>query len=226
MSYFYTYLGCTRTSALVVIKGDSAPPQFKFKVDNEWRDEVIPTQLKSFEGHYVWRLEWKVLQTEKEQEIDYSIDDGKLFRYVVPASDKPLRMAYGSCFGFSNLGYMKKVKEKDQMWYVLRDKHGVKPYHLMLMGGDQVYADMMWETVPLLKAWFDNPIEIRVRNQSKEFRDLMSAHVGKFYFDLYCNQLKHKAPASVMSRIPSLMMWDDHDKLASKTKQVFRTNAF
>lgn len=197
-----------RTSALVVIKGSAAKPHFKFKVGKDSLGENKATLLKSFEGRHVWRLEWEVAQTDQEQAVTYWINDGSPFRYVVPERDKPLRISYGSCFGFSSMGEMKKVAVKNAMWQVLQAQHKIKPYHLMMMGGDQVYADSMWEVVAPLKAWFDLSIKKRVQASfSAEMRKL----VEQFYFNLYCDRWSQPEVAAVMSQVPSLMMWDDHD---------------
>lgn len=197
-----------RTSALVVIKGSATKPHFKFKVGKDQLGEEKATLLKSFDGRHAWRLEWAVAQTEQEQPVTYWINDGSPFRYVVPERDKPLRVSYGSCFGFSSIGAMKKIAVKDAMWQVLHREHKIKPYHLMMMGGDQVYADSIWEAVPALKTWFDLPIKKRVQAPfPAETRKL----VEKFYFDLYCERWSQATVAAVMSQVPSLMMWDDHD---------------
>jgi phosphodiesterase/alkaline phosphatase D-like protein len=101
------------------------------------------------------------------------------------------------------------------MWQVLQQRHKEKDkdgnpqaYHLMMMGGDQVYADSIWEAVPPLKTWFDLSIKKRVQ---APFTAEMRKLVEQFYFDLYCDRWSQGAAATVMSQIPSLMMWDDHD---------------
>lgn len=210
--------GNWRTSALVVIKGTNSKPHFKFKAGKDALGEDKATLLKSFDGRHVWRLEWQVAQTGEEQQVTYWINDGSAFRYTVPAGDKPLRISYGSCFGFSSVGAMKKVAVKDAMWQVLQQKHkekpqddnkdNVGPFHLMMMGGDQVYADSIWEMVAPLKNWFDLSIKKRVK---EPFTAEMRKLVEQFYFDLYCDRWSQGAAAEVMSQIPSLMMWDDHD---------------
>lgn len=152
------------TSALVVIKGDTTPPQLKLTIGAASLNQEKAILLKTFKDRHAWRLEWGVEQTNAEQPIDYSINDGPTFRYVVPERDKPLRIAYGSCFGFSDIKSMKKVKEKHGTWEVLRQKQAAaKPFHLLLMGGDQVYADEMFVTIAPLRAWFDKSIKKRIQ---------------------------------------------------------------
>lgn len=200
--------GHWRTSALVVVKGDSTEPLLKFTVGGAQQDQETAKLLKTFGDRNVWRLEWSVAQMNHEQPIDYSIDGGAIYRYIVPASGNLLRIAYGSCFGFSSLKSMNKVKEKNAMWAVLQEQYKAKPYHLMMAGGDQVYADLMWETIPQMKKWSSMSIKDRVK---ASFTEAMRKAVEGFYFNLYCERWTQPEPAAVFSQIPQIMMWDDHD---------------
>lgn len=197
-----------RTSALVVTEGDSAPPKIKLKVGEIHREETAAILLKTFKNRSVWRIEWQVEQKVGEQTVEYSVNGGTTFRYVVPERGKPLRIAYGSCCGFSHPKDMKGIENKNAMWCVLDDRHKTKPYHLLLMGGDQIYSDSIWELITPLKEWFDKSIAKRV---AASFTKEMDTQVEQFYFDTYCRRWSQKEVADVMAQIPSLMMWDDHD---------------
>ena len=196
------------TSALVVVQGDATQPQLTFTVGGTQQNEETATLLKIMGDCSVWRLEWSVQQTNAEQAVNYSIDVGGNYHYVVPASANPLRIAYGSCFGFSSLKYLNKVAVKNAMWTVLHNKYVEKPYHLMMAGGDQIYADLMWETVPAMKDWSGKSFPERV---AAPFTLEMEAVVAEFYFNLYCERWSQPEQAAVFSEIPQIMMWDDHD---------------
>jgi PhoD related phosphatase len=201
--------GRWRTSALFVTRGEAPPPRLTFTVGGTRQNASAPVQLKSVGEHHVWRATWAVPQTAQEQAVEYSVDGGQTaFTYVVPAQDRPLRLAYGSCCGFSSLKDMKKVTEKNAMWQGLDDAHRATPYHLLLLGGDQMYADLIWDVVPPLHDWFNHPLADRVK---APFDGQMSQLVERFYFDLYCERWSQPEPAAVLRQIPSLMMWDDHD---------------
>jgi hypothetical protein len=197
------------TSALVVVEGDWTQPQLKFTVDGgAQQNEDKAIGLKIFGNRHVWRLEWAVKQTNSEQWVDFAIDGGAGYRYVVPEIEKPLRIAYATCFGFSTLKFMNQVAVKNAMWTVLQEKYEEKPYHLMMAGGDQIYADLMWETIPVLKDWAGKSFEKR---KQASFTPAMQEAVAEFYFNLYCERWSQPEPAAVFSRIPQIMMWDDHD---------------
>lgn len=197
------------TSALVVLQGDEAtPPQLTVSLGGVSRAEGKAVLLKTHAGRCVWRLDWSVRQTDTEQPVGYSIDGGEEFQYMMPGQDTPLRICYGSCFGMHTLQDINKVKTRNRMWKVLQGVHGEKPYHLFFLGGDQVYADQVWEAVPPLREWLGKSVKKRA---PAPFTADMRQQAAQFYFGLYCQSWSQKRPAAVLARIPTLMMWDDHD---------------
>ena len=196
------------TSALVVLQDTDSPPQLTFTVDGVSGAEEKAVLLKKYAGRHVWRLDWSVAQTNQEQPVDYAINGGETYRFVVPEQNKPLRICYGSCFGVNTLQDVNKVRNKNAMWKVLQRVHQEKPYHLFFLGGDQIYSDQVWETVQPLRDWLHKPLKKRVQ---APFTADMEQQVAQFYFDLYCQMWSQKHPAAILSQIPTLMMWDDHD---------------
>lgn len=200
--------GYWRTSALVVLKDDAEIPQLYYTVSGEPPQAAPAILLTSYKNYRVWRLEWAVPQTSAEQWVTYAVNAGEPFCYVVPARDASLRIGYGSCFGFSSRKDMTKVRDKNGMWKRLRRQHALQPYHLLIMGGDQVYADWVWEAVAPLRDWLNKPLRKRVEDP---FTTAMQQQVAAFYFELYCRKWRQRVPAGMMRQIPTLMMWDDHD---------------
>ena len=90
----------------------------------------------------------------------------------------------------------------------MASKHSDSPYHLLLMGGDQIYADSIWEVVPSIKRWSEKKAE---RRSTAPFTPTMGRQVERFYFELYCSRWAQAEPARMFTRIPTVMMWDDHD---------------
>src|SRR3546814_15361318 len=88
------------------------------------------------------------------------------------------RAAYTSCNGFSSFKAMKGVTDKNALWKHLARQHKKVPFNLMLMGGDQVYADSMWETVPSMQAWAG--LEFDEGNKA-EATDEMIGELERFY---------------------------------------------
>ncbi|MDB5262226.1 MAG: hypothetical protein JWQ14_1507, partial [Adhaeribacter sp.] len=143
------------TSVLVVLPEEAGTPQVTVSESDEFLTAAKALLLKTYAGCNVWRLDWWVGQTDKEKLINYTFHSGASYRYLVPAQNQPLRICYGSCFGVHTLKDVNKVRNKNAMWKVMRQKHGEKPYHLFFLGGDQVYSDQVWENVPALRDWLN-----------------------------------------------------------------------
>ncbi|GEO04061.1 metallophosphatase [Adhaeribacter aerolatus] len=186
---------------------NATPPQLTFTVGG-FQANAVAVLLKTFAGSYVWRLDWWVAQTNSEQIVTYAVNNGTAYQYLVPELNKPLRICYGSCFGVHTLQDVNKLRNKNAMWKVLARVHQEKPYHLFFLGGDQVYSDQVWEMVPALRNWLSKKLKKRVQ---APFTPEMEQEVASFYFNLYTRMWSQKQPAAILSQIPTLMMWDDHD---------------
>jgi hypothetical protein len=199
--------GRWHTSALVVLAAPAAP-RLLLTIGGAPQPAAQPILLKAYAGCRVWRLEWSVAQTDLDQPVDYAVNESETFRYLVPAQNQAPRICYGSCFGVHNLQDLNKVKYSQGMWKVLQRVHASQPYHLLFMGGDQVYSDNLWEAVGPLRDWLRLPLKKRILAL---FSEEMQQQVAQFYFALYCQVWCQKRPAALMAQIPTLMMWDDHD---------------
>jgi hypothetical protein len=96
----------------------------------------------------------------------------------------------------------------------------VQRFHLMLMGGDQLYFDSIWEDLPKLKQWVG-----LARNNQLAFvvTPTLEKEIEDYYFSLYAKRwlpparkpwgtaMANGDAADAMARIPTVMMWDDHD---------------
>lgn len=143
------------------------------------------------------------------KQVSYTVtgDDGPR-TFTVPAQGQTPRLAYTSCNGFSSAKVMKSVGDKNERWRDMAAEHAKAAFHLLLMGGDQVYADSLWEVVPVIKAWVERPVKQRI---AAAFTATMQAKVERFYFDLYCSRWSQPEVREMLASIPTVMMWDDHD---------------
>ena len=200
--------GLWNTSALLVTRDSVESINLSYTIPNGNEETIAADLLHEAEGKRVWRWRWKIKQTEDNQVIQYQVSGGGTYSYVIPAIDEKLRIAYGSCFGFHGAETMKN-KDKEAMWKILEKENEKENYHLMIMGGDQIYADALWEKVEVMADWLDDPVEER---ENSLFTDEMEEELEKFYLELYTNLWGAKYLAGkTMSQIPTLMMWDDHD---------------
>ncbi|MDP3702663.1 MAG: alkaline phosphatase D family protein [Hylemonella sp.] len=163
-----------------------------------------------------WRFEFAVAQTAVAQDVAYSIG-GESHGLCVPARDALPALAYASCNGFSDPTLMKKVREPNALWARLGRLHAVQdrvdsqsygPLHLLLLGGDQVYSDAMWAVIPELKAWCALP---RDKRWKAAFTATLRRKVEAYFSSLYLERWSQPEVAAMLARLPTVMMWDDHD---------------
>ncbi|MDM5056166.1 alkaline phosphatase family protein [Aeromonas dhakensis] len=166
-----------------------------------------------------WRLVWQASPKSKAgTPVDYEILLDKQpaqdlagydkWQFHLPGKKEPVRIGYASCNGFSDFKLLTSTPAPYVMWDKLAAEHKAHPFSLLLMGGDQVYADSLWTSVPTLKAW--NELD-RAEKVKRKATRAMVEQLDRFYCDLYCKQWGRLEVAFMLARVPSAMMWDDHD---------------
>lgn len=184
---------------------------------------------------------------ENERKVEFGVSPGgPSWHFTVPGKGDAPRMAYVSCNGFSDpIGMRKLVRpenavwsdllcnhdlslrprdyllDKEQLWHEARiHDHGLQRFHLLVMGGDQIYLDSIWEDLKALKQWvgLSRPQQLRFK-----VTKALDKAIEEYYFGLYSRrwlptsrrpwgqQSASLDSADAMARIPTIMMWDDHD---------------
>jgi hypothetical protein len=232
------FRGATATHwnvGVLLVTGQSHLPKVKCSVGTV-SDPVV---LKSHKGKITGlsqtvarkavRFDLSIPLTKVEQIVRYEVD-GKKFEFAVPGNGQPTRLAYTSCNGFSSAsaaaGYTTE-QEKNERWVHMLARHQGKDdlaklageggwkagrFHLLLMGGDQVYADAIFETGEI-KKWDTSWWQFWQPDKTKApFTSKMSEETTNFYFnETYIARWSQPSVAAVFARVPTLMMWDDHD---------------
>lgn len=235
--------GKWKVSALIGIDEHEKPPTFT--VDGKAISKNLV--LLKHGGRQYLRYDLTTKQGEHERRVEYAIKDlNEAWHFTVPGKDYAPRMAYVSCNGFSDPSSIRKLikgenavwadllcnhdkqvrpadymLDKEQLWHESRthDKN-LQRFHLLLMGGDQIYFDSIWEDVKELKGWIGLP-----RDQQLEFpvSPELDSRIEDYYLTLYASRwlptereawgsgTKSLDAAQAMSRTPTVMMWDDHD---------------
>jgi len=193
-------------SGLVI--ADGAPGGLTWRCGNH-TGRVLPEELLRNGGRAAWRYRFAAPLGPQESTIEYDVAD-RSHRVGLPAADATPRMAYASCNGFSALKDMKRIADKNAMWRAMADRHASAPYHLLLLGGDQIYADSMWEIVPTLRAW--GALSFAAANKAR-FTNRMRKEVEAFFFDLYATRWAQPEVAAMLASVPTVAMWDDHEIL-------------
>lgn len=118
------------------------------------------------------------------------------------------RIAYVSCNGQEEGDHRRPLHERNAMWCRLADEHDRAPFGLMLQGGDQLYADEVLTVHPVLQRWSKCRTAHKARH---EFSDGAREAAERFFVERYLTLYSQPGIAHLCARVPSLMMWDDHD---------------
>jgi len=201
--------GAWKLSALVATD-DGKPPALEF--ESGGAPGTIPAKaIGGFKAGRaelaLWRYDFLVKQTAAAGAARYTLD-GTQRTIQVPALDAAPRIAYASCNGFSSLKLMKSTKVPYALWEDLARKHAAEPFHLLLLGGDQLYTDSMWEELEALAAWAALPTNEGVKREAPAS---LRQQVSNFFRTLYPRRWSQPEIAEALACIPTLMMWDDHD---------------
>ncbi len=212
------FLGCQNgawgVSVLVVADAADAPPSLTLSspgLSVSRSSAAVPGQPCT-----AWRFDVAVPQTAVSQAVGYRIGS-QSFGFSVPPVNAMPSMAYASCNGFSSASLMKATPQPNALWARLGRLHTLEdrvdaqtfgPYHLLLLGGDQIYSDAMWDVLPDLHAWsqLDRPLRI-----AAPFSAAMQSALTAYYSGMYLQRWSQPDVAAALARIPSVMMWDDHD---------------
>ncbi|MEK6736506.1 MAG: alkaline phosphatase D family protein [Pseudomonadota bacterium] len=196
-----------KVSVLLVSENEANAPTVRYGAAD---DEAMPVNIGSreFDTASSWQItrhDMEIVMTDTDQKISYAVN-GTTYNFIVPAIDSLPRCGYASCNGFSDPKLMKKVTDQNERWSDLNTRHGTNAYHLLLMGGDQVYSDSMWDELPSLRSWSESDERFGL-----PFTESMRREVGDYYYQLYVKRWAQVKVSQVLASIPALMMWDDHD---------------
>ena len=193
------------------------------------------------------RYDLSCARQPQERTVTYGLADGEpSWHFTVPAAGQVPHLAYVSCNGFSDPDVMRKlvrpanavwtdllechdpairsretVLDKEQLWHETRlQQQHVQRFHLLLMGGDQLYSDTIWQDIPALRAWVSLS---RDEQLLYPVGKVLERDIENYYFNLYGarwlppsrraweSARPNRDAADALARIPTVMMWDDHD---------------
>ena len=140
------------------------------------------------------------------QDAAYSVD-GRTYPVNADFDRDDLRIAFVSCNGKEDGDLDRSQSDRNLMWERLGRAHAERPFHLLLHGGDQIYADEVQEAHPAVRAWARSERGTRNSPATEEVVDALHDALFKRYRAVY----GFRELGWLMARVPSLSMWDDHD---------------
>lgn len=177
----------------------------------------------------VWRAEFMVQPQLESRLVRYEICvGGNLARnqvendewtFFVPGSHEKPRILYASCNGFSTPSSATNAGRPYVLWGKIRKFQFSEiskvstndipsPYSLMLLGGNQVYADDLWSKVPLLSKWSHYSLSKKCATKSTK---VLEDQLERFYHELYISRWSDPDMSVMLATIPNVMMWDSND---------------
>jgi hypothetical protein len=189
-------------AALIVVSSDLMPPELTVSDG----DKALPERLGKRLGLTVWRYTFSIPADDSESCCTYTI--GPHTWALSAPTVGPLRLAFTACNGSEDDDPAFGDPSRNERWRHLADEHARSPFHLLIQGGDQMYADRVWQDIPELAAWR------RLSRQAQLMAPMppeTAEAVADFYFQRYCRLWSQSELAPLVASIPSVMMWDDHD---------------
>ena len=189
-------------AAIIIVSSESMPPHLIVSDSAKALPEKLATRL----GLTVWRYTFSIPTDDAASCCTYTIDS-HTWSISAPTTAS-LRIAFTACNGSEKDTPAFGDPNRNERWRHLADEHARSPFHLLIQGGDQMYADRLWEDIPELAAW------LRLSSQAQLKASIppdTAEAVANFYFQRYCRLWAQPELASLMASIPSVMMWDDHD---------------
>lgn len=235
--------GRWRVTALIGVTGDAVTPVLEI----DGHPCAAPMLLLAHKKDRYFRYDLSCDLQDSERKVAFGVvGGGPAWEFTLPALGAAPRMAYVSCNGFSDPSGMRKLVkpqsavwadlvgnhdrslrgpgfrlDKEQLWHEARTHdQGVQRFHLMLMGGDQLYFDSIWNDLPKLQQWVGLS---RSEQLTFPVTPALDKEIEDYYFSLYARRwlpaarrpwgaaIANGDAADAMARIPTVMMWDDHD---------------
>ncbi|WP_202814260.1 alkaline phosphatase D family protein [Aureimonas sp. AU4] len=185
----------------VAVTPDTAPAP---RLEAEGFEARAMERRATLFGRAVWGLDFEL--PAQAEGMSYAMDGT---RYAV-ASDLTgdLAIAFVSCNGQENGDEDREHEDRDVLWRRLLDEHRRRPFALLLHGGDQLYADEAVDSHPETRRWNELPNEER---PGVRWTAEMREAVRRYFFRRYLALLLQPAARELLARVPSIMIWDDHD---------------
>ena len=170
-------------SALIVVPKDYN--EIDCSLSHGVVEQVVKIASVSF-CNPIWdviRLDFNIPLLDVPQTINYTIENNK-WQFGLPAVGQSPAIAYVSCNGFSDAKKMKDVGYITDRWNDLYTTHQSRPYHILIMGGDQVYTDGLWQQV---KSIFEWNVSFALDRWHKPFTKMMKEELDLFLCNIYFN---------------------------------------
>ncbi|KAF2754066.1 hypothetical protein EJ05DRAFT_514095 [Pseudovirgaria hyperparasitica] len=171
--------------------------------------EVRGFRLHNERGFTFWRFNLEVELGPQQTRIAYRINSGPAIGFWVPARGQSMNIMFHSCNGFSLSVNPHEFCGPDPLWRDVLNNHQIRPFHVMVGGGDQIYNDAAMKQTHLFQEWTElkNP----AHKHNAQFTAEMQDELEEFYLNRYAMWFSQGLFGMAASQIPMVNIWDDHD---------------
>ena len=196
---YFRGLAGDRVLMTAIVVADDGAPLPAIEVDGQ----AMPhRRILACRGAAVHRYE---LSLPARADAGYSCDGEEIAVDCDYQGD--LRLAFVSCNG-QELGDLARQRdERNAMWARLCHLHRQAPRHVLLQGGDQIYADEVTRAHHLSERWPKEVPECLDADQREELIEALRAD----FVERYVSTFSQPEYAWLAARVPTLAIWDDHD---------------
>lgn len=137
--------------------------------------------------------------------------NGKPYTIALPDKNArhDFRIAYAACNGSEADSPLKEMLPgRNSLWEDIHTRHRAQNFHLLVLGGDQIYADSLWQDIPFLNAWRQMP---RKKQYTAALPDDVYEELRLYYQACYLQYWSQPHIRDVLAAVPVAAIWDDHD---------------
>ena len=174
--------------------------------------EAKGVKLHAERGVTFWRFNFEVELGATQACIAYRINRGPAINFWVPARGQTMNVMFHSCNGFSLSVNPDDFSGPDPMWRDVLGAHQVRPFHVMIGGGDQIYNDAVTRRTKLFQEWLG--VKNPHHKHSQPFSERMQDELETFYLERYSMWFSQGLFGMANSQIPMINIWDDHGGFA------------
>lgn len=196
---FERYRSSTNNSRL---KGQDGKKVGKYRT-------VRGARLHAERGMTFWRFGIEVELGISQARIAYRINNGPAIGFWVPARGSSMNIMFHSCNGFSLSVNPDTLSGPDPLWRDVLNSHAMRPFHVMLGGGDQIYNDRVTRDSELFQEWLQ--IKNPERKHHAELTQAMRSELEASYLNHYVTWFSRGMFSQANRQIPMVNLWDDHD---------------
>ena len=201
----------------VSVLARGAAPAVAIVVGGEMSALDVIADFRDVDRGRLWQAKVTAPRGPADSQLTYRVDGVGTFDVAVPGTQRLPRMVFASCAGWSAPAAMKTIaKPHGLIEHLLgADADPAREFpHLLIGGGDQIYADSLWHGED--RELHDFSVSSRAAQLLKRPSKARRLRLTRAWVDLYRRAWwgrpgRTRPMAEVVARVPGVYTWDDHE---------------